>query len=113
FRRQPARHRLIVHLLNDHSSYGRHSVGQRIEPLPKEIRARYGLPASSELHGQWPIREEVIPLHDITVRCRVPGITRATQQPEALNLPITRTADGIVVTVPKVEMHSMVVFEGE
>ncbi|MDB5298868.1 MAG: Trehalose utilization [Phycisphaerales bacterium] len=113
FRRQPAQRRVIVHLLNDHSSYGRHSVGQRIEPLPKEIRARYGLPASSELHGQWPIREEVIPLHDITVRCRVPGITRATQQPEGLNLPITRTADGIVVTVPNVGMHSMVVFEGE
>ena len=54
----------------------------------------------------------MIPLHDIKVRTRLPGIGRTTQQPENLPLPIRRLADGAAeVTVPKLNMHSMVVFE--
>ncbi len=111
FRRQPQQHRIVVHLLNDHSSYGRHSIYQKLAPLPAELQKAWGFPNQSELRGTWPVREEVIPLHDIRVRCRLPQITKATQQPEGRPLPISKTNDGIEVTVPKVEMHSMVIFE--
>jgi len=100
YRRQPAKHRTIVHLLNDQSSYGRHSLYQKIQ-----------LPDHS-LMGPWAVRREVIPLHDIKVRCRVAGISKATQQPENINLPLTKMADGEVeVTVPRVDMYSLVILE--
>jgi hypothetical protein len=111
FRRQPGEHRLIVHLLNDHSSYGRHSATQQIPLPPPEVRKRFGLSDDSELRSTWPIREEVIPLHDIQVRCRLPGVTRATLQPEGLALPLRRIPDGVEVIVPRVTMHAMVVFD--
>ncbi len=63
-------------------------------------------PDSPELSGTWPIREEVIPLHDIRVTCRVPGVTKATLQPGGLDLPMRRLDDGVEVQVPKVEMHA-------
>jgi hypothetical protein len=100
YRRQPALRRTIVHLLNDQSSYGRHSISQKI-PMPDH-----------SLLGPWAVRREVIPLHDITVRCRLGGVTRATQQPENIPLALTRLTDGAVqVVVPKVDMYSLVVFE--
>jgi len=100
YRSQPLHHRTIVHLLNDQSSYGRHSIYQKIV-----------MPDRS-LAGPWAVRREIIPLHQIKVRCRVPGVTRAIQQPENLPLPLQKLPDGAVeVLVPKVEMCSMVVFE--
>ena len=111
FRRQPAAGRTIVHLLNDHSSYGRHSIYQKLAPLPAELQKSWGFPNQSELRGTWPVREEVIPLSDIRVRCRLPNIHQATLQPENQPLPLTRLRDGVEVTVPKLQMHSMVVFE--
>jgi hypothetical protein len=99
FRRQPAQNRVVVHLLNDQSSYGRHSIYQKLT-----------LPDHS-VTGPWTVRREVIPLHDIKVRCRLSGVTNATLQPENLSLPVTRTADGVEAVVPKLEMYSMVVFE--
>lgn len=111
FRRQPEKGRIVVHLLNDHSSYGRHSIYQKLAPLPIELQKSWGFPNQSELRGTWPVREEVIPLCDIKVRCRLPGIRKATLQPENVALPLTRR-DGVVeVVVPKLDMHSMVVFE--
>ena len=101
FRRQPQQGRTIVHLLNDHSSYGRHSIYQKKPPRsPRSCKSR-GAFRTSLLRGTWPVREEVIPLYDIKVRCRLPHITRATQQPEGRPLPITHTSDEIEVTVPK------------
>ncbi len=111
FRRQASLHRTVVHLLNDHSSYGRHSIYQKLAPLPEETRRNLGFPNQSELRGTWPIREEVVPLCDLKVRCRIAGITRATLQPENQSLPLNRTPDGVEVVVPKLLMHSMVVFE--
>jgi hypothetical protein len=111
FRRQHQPDRIVVHLLNDHSSYGRHSIYQKLAPLPKELSKSWGFPNQSELRGTWPIREEVIPLSGIKVRCRIPGIKKATLQPENLNLPISSDAGTIEVTVPQLNMHSMVVFE--
>jgi hypothetical protein len=100
YRRQPAQHRTIVHLLNDHSSYGRHSIFQKI------------LMPDKSLLGPWAVRREVIPLHDIKIRCRVSGITKVMQQPENIALPLTKLADGgVEVVVPKLDMYSLVVFE--
>jgi len=100
YRRQPAQKRAIAHLLNDQSSYGRHSIYQKVR-----------MPDNSLL-GPWTVRREVIPLHNIKVRCRIGGITRATQQPENVTLALTKLSDGAVeALVPKVDMYSLVVFE--
>jgi Trehalose utilisation len=111
FRRQPKEGRTVVHLLNSASSWGQHSIYQKIAPLPEELRKEFGYPDSPELRGTWPIREEVIPLRDVRVTCRVPGVKKATLQPGNLDLPLRRVDDGVEVVVPKIEMHSMVVFE--
>lgn len=111
FRHQHDANLYIVHLLNDHSSYGRHSIYQKLAPLPEELQKKWGFPNQSELRGVWPVREEIIPLHDIEVTCRIPGVSRATLEPEHQDLPMTKTANGVVVRVPKVTLHSMVVFE--
>lgn len=111
FRRQPEAKRTVVHLLNHGSSWGMHSIYQKLAPLPEELQKQFGFPNQSELRGTWPVREEVIPLHDIKVTCRLPGVRKATLQPENLDLPLTRVPGGVQVTVPKLEMHSMVVFE--
>ncbi len=100
YRRQPTMHRTIVHLLNDQSSYGRHSLYQKLM-LPNK-----------SLMGPWSVRREIIPLQDIKVRCRISGMTQATQQPENIRLRMTPLAEGgVEVVVPKLSMYSLVVFE--
>jgi hypothetical protein len=111
FRRQPEAKRYVVHLLNQGSSWGQHSIYQKVAPLPEELNKQWGFPNQSELRGTWPVREEVIPLNNIKVRCRVPGITKATLQPGGTALPLTKTDDGVVATVNDLGMHAMVVFE--
>jgi hypothetical protein len=111
FRRQVKEGRTVVHLLNDHSSYGRHSIYQKLAALPEDLQKKWGFPNQSELRGTWPVREELIPLVDIRVRCRAANVTRATLEPEHVELPITRVDGAAEVTVPKLLMHSMVVFE--
>ena len=111
FRRQPAQNRYVVHLLNDHSSYGRHSIYQKLAPLPEELQKKWGFPNQSELRGVWPVREEIIPLHDIHVTCRIPGIKHATLEPEHKELLLEPIDGAVRVRVPKLLMHSMVVFE--
>lgn len=111
FRQQPQEKRYMVYLLNNASSWGQHSIYQKLAPLPEELNKQWGFPNQSELRGTWPIREELIPLTDIKVTCRIPGVTRATLQPENKPLKMTRTADGVTVTVPRLIMQSIVVFE--
>ena len=111
FRRQADKKRAIVHLLNQASSWGMHSIYQKLAPLPEELTKRWGFPNQSELRGTWPVREEIIPLSGIRVRCRIPAITKATLQPGDVDLPLTRTDDGVEVTVNELGMHAMVVFE--
>ena len=89
-RRQPDAKRIVVHLLNQGSSWGMHSIYQKIAPLPEELNKQWGFPNQSELRGTWPIREEVIPLSGIRVTCHVPGIKKATLQPGGLDLPMAR-----------------------
>jgi hypothetical protein len=91
------RHDLILRLPSErlfervvrrfYDANARHSIYQKLAPLPAELGNSWGFPNQSELHGTWPVREEVIPLCDIKVRCRVPGIRKATLQPESLALP--------------------------
>jgi hypothetical protein len=111
FRRQPEQKRTVVHLLNQASSWGMHSIYQKLAPLPEELNKDWGFPNQSELRGTWPVREEIIPLSNVRVICRTPGVTKATLQPGGVDLPITRADDAAVVTVPTLGMHAMVVFE--
>ncbi|MBI4602526.1 MAG: hypothetical protein HY721_11255 [Planctomycetes bacterium] len=111
FRRQPEKRRAVVHLLNQASSWGLHSIFQKIAPLPEDLRKEHAFPDQPELRGTWPVREEAIPIHGVRVICRLPGVTKAAQQPEGIALPLVATERGLEATVPKVDMHSMVVFE--
>ncbi|HEY2838722.1 MAG TPA: beta-galactosidase trimerization domain-containing protein [Pirellulales bacterium] len=111
FREQSEQKRWIVHLLNQGSSWGQHSIYQKLAPLPEELNKQWGFPNQSELRGTWPVREEVIPLNGIRVICRAPGVTKATLQPGAVNLPLSKTDGGVVATVNNLHMHAMVVFE--
>lgn len=88
-----------------------HSIYQKTAPLPEELRKEHGFPDQPELRGTWPVREEVIPIHGVKVICRLPGVTKATQDPEGVVLPLATTGGGVEVTVPQVNVHSMVVFE--
>ena len=56
-------------------------------------------------------REEILPISDIRVTLTYLTPTSAFQEPGHRALPIKRTAAGIEVTVPRLEVHSMVVFE--
>ncbi|HLK61136.1 MAG TPA: ThuA domain-containing protein [Chthonomonadaceae bacterium] len=81
--------RLIVHLYNDLNSTGGHAKPDDDVPL----------------------REEVIPIHDIRVRFTGHNITRIHLEPEGRALPMQRTKEGVEVTVPVLAIHSMVVAE--
>ena len=88
-----------------------HSIYQKLAPLSEELNKQWGFPNQSELRGTWPIREEVIPLSGIRVKCHQPGIKKATLQPGAIDLAITRADGGAEVIVNNLGMHAMVVFE--
>jgi hypothetical protein len=81
--------RLVVHLYNDLNSTGGHAKPDDDVPL----------------------REEVIPIHDIRIRFTGHHIMRIHLEPEGLPLPMQRTKEGIEVTVPTLAIHSMVVAE--
>ena len=82
--------RLVVHLYNDLNSTGGHAKPEEDVPL----------------------REEVVPIHDITVRfAAVYHVTGVHLEPEGRALPMRRTRNGIEVVVPALAIHSMVVAE--
>lgn len=84
--------RLVVHLFNDANTTGGHA-----------------LPADDV-----PLREEVLPILDIRVMFRPEyRVRRARLQPEGKELEVKATPAGNVVTVPRLEVHSMVVAELE
>ena len=58
-----------------------------------------------------PQREEILPIMDIKVGLADPRVSSATQEPEHRSLPLQRTAAGVETVVPRLEVHSMVVFE--
>ncbi len=81
--------RLVVHLYNDLNSTGGHAKPE----------------------DDIPLREEVVPIHDIAVRFQGYGIRSVHLEPEGQPLEMHRTKDGLQVTVPKLSIHSMVVAE--
>jgi hypothetical protein len=82
--------RLIVHLFNDLNT-----------------TAQHGLPIDDV-----PLREETIPIRDICVTF-APGyrLRGIRQEPEGRDLAATTDASGTSVSVPQLEVHSMVVGE--
>ena len=82
--------RLVVHLLNDVSSLGR---SQNV--------------AGESLYE----RREVIPIHDIKLIFRDRKLSRFLLAPGDKPLQPAATKDGLTVTVPKLDVHAMVVAE--
>ena len=82
--------RLVVHLLNDISSFGR-SANVRGESMY--------------------IRREVLPIHDIRVTFRNPAYRRFRLVPGDTDLAATQTDEGLTVVVPRLDIHAMVVAE--
>ena len=87
--KQDGNERLIVHLYNDLNSAANHAKPDEDVPL----------------------REEVIPIHDIKVSFRGYRITRLHLEPEGRELTARQTTGGLEVTVPSLAIHSMVVAE--
>ena len=81
--------RLLIHLFNDVNT-----------------TAFHGLP-----NDDVPLREETIPIHDIRIRLRGYDIRRVHQEPVGMELSIARDGDELVVTVPRLDVHSIVVAE--
>ncbi len=86
---QASHTRLVVHLYNDLNSTGGHSKPDDDVPL----------------------REEIVPIHDIRVRFSGYNITRVHLEPNSRLLPLKRTKTGVEVIVPSLDIHSMVVAE--
>lgn len=103
FAEQPAKRRLLVHLLNDASSYGQHSASTGGH--------RRGIRQGPE--HTWPLREEIIPVRGITIRFRDLKLRQAFQQPEGIELQVERDGSDSLVTVPELWLHSIVVVEQE
>jgi hypothetical protein len=82
--------RLIVHLFNDLNTTAHHA-------LPVD---------------DVPLREETVPIHNIqiTFDSRY-AVRRVVQQPDGIELPLSRTDSGMSVTVPQLDIHSLVVVE--
>ncbi|WP_397569255.1 beta-galactosidase trimerization domain-containing protein [Schlesneria sp. T3-172] len=84
------RNRLIVHLYNDLNTTAAHA-------FPND---------------DVPLREEVVPIHDITVTLSPQyQVRRIHLEPEGLDLKPEQTPEGVTVTVPRLDVHSMVVVE--
>jgi hypothetical protein len=81
--------RLIVHLYNDVNTTAFHA-------LPND---------------DVPLREEVIPIHDIRVAFRGYDLGRISLQPGNTELQPREIPGGVEVTVPKLDIHRMVVAE--
>ncbi len=82
--------RVIVHLFNDLNTTAHHAL------------------ATDDV----PLREEVVPIHDIQVTFRPEyRFKRVRLEPEGKTLPVKRSAAGTTVIVPRLDVHSMVVGE--
>ena len=80
--------RLVVHLLNDVSSFGR---------------------SQNVVHESLYVRREVIPIHDITVTFRDGTLTHFVLQPGDVALKHEPVDGGVRVVVPRLDVHAMVV----
>lgn len=86
--RKPGVERLVVHLYNDLNT-----------------TAHRALPADDV-----PLREETVPIHNIRVSFASRYRLRSVRlEPEGRPLPVKKTRDGWSVTVPRLDIHAMVV----
>jgi hypothetical protein len=84
--------RLVVHLFSDLNTTAHHA-------LPND---------------DVPLREEVIPIHDIRVKFgRDYRFRHVHLEPEGRNLEMIKSPDGVGVVVPRLDVHSMVIAELE
>ena len=81
--------RTIVHLLNDMNTTANRAVPENNPPQ----------------------REETVPIYGIQVTTANPEVTLAFEEPGHQPLPITKTPDGAKVVVPRLDVHTMIVFE--
>jgi hypothetical protein len=81
--------RLLIHLFNDVNTTAFHA-------LPND---------------DVPLREETLPVHDIRVSLRGYKIAAATQQPENKSLPLATSGDTAELTVPRLDVHSILVLD--
>jgi hypothetical protein len=89
FRQNKDGERLLVHLFNDVNTTAFHA-------LPTD---------------DVPLREETIPIHDIVISVRGTNVKSATQQPEDKPLDVQVDGDVTKITVPVLDVHSIVVIE--
>lgn len=89
FRQSLGGERLVVHLYSDLNTTGGHAKPDDDVPL----------------------REEVVPIHGIRVRFTGYSISRAHLEPGGLELKTEEVEGGVMVTVPRLDIHSMVVAE--
>ena len=84
--------RLVLHLFNDLNTTAHHA-------FPND---------------DVPLREETVPIHDIQVRFDSRyRFRRIHLEPEGKDLEIRKTAAGVTVTVPRLDIHAMVIGELE
>lgn len=88
-RQKKAGERLIIHLYNDLNT-----------------TAGHGHPAE-----EVPLREEVIPIHDIGITLRGYKVKGARQEPDGAALETNTAGDVTTFTVPKLTVHTMAVVE--
>ncbi|MBN9117865.1 MAG: beta-galactosidase trimerization domain-containing protein [Planctomycetes bacterium] len=81
--------RLVIHLYNDLNT-----------------TAGHGHPAE-----EVPLREEVIPIHDIGITLTGYNVKSVRQEPEGKELEAKKVGETITFTVPKLRVHSMAVVE--
>lgn len=87
----------------------------RVSLLRQADESRYVahvLYASPHYRGGLELIEDIVPLYNVTVTVRVPeDVTAATLIPGGESLEISRDGPACTVTIPKLEMHSAVVFD--
>src|SRR5687768_18027873 len=89
--RHAGKERLLIHLYNDVNTTAFHA-------LPGD---------------DVPLREEVLPIHDIRLELTGYKVKSIHQQPEGKELPVIAAKDGVKVVVSKLEVHSILVLELE
>jgi hypothetical protein len=88
--------------------YTQKATGRTIVHLLNEVNtsANRALPFNNP-----PEREEMLPISDVKVSYANPAVRTAFLEPGHTPLPLHHTAAGVDVTVPRLEIHAMVVFE--
>jgi hypothetical protein len=68
--------------------------------------AGHGLPAE-----EVPLREEVIPIHDITITLKGYAVKRIHLEPDGQELKVEKAGTAVTFSVPKLAVHAIAVVE--